>query len=289
MEKNNEKVEYMYFYKEWFNYMELGADKFYMLMDLISRERFTEEDILPDSVDDIIIRSIWRSIRPTLLKSRRQERYKKKQENIKSDNMSDVVDNRTEISKPLVNCHISPKEEEREKWAERALNNLKKNSGAQTPAPTEITQNMGVSIPNKGASVETEFYGKLREGENRKWIMEYRTFSAATFNPSFKEWLKGRECERSEIERLWERYRKKYLDRVKSEIDVSQGADKEIYDYVKEKRSHNFLSGGFNLACINNRDFVEWMQGYDKTRVEVIFNLVDKEIDAMRKQALAVR
>lgn len=203
----------------------------------------------------------------------------------KGETKEEYAERKKQETNTLPNCEIPQKDSEREKWGENVIKNFKKKS-EKSPTPKEITQNNPISEPNEGASLEAEFRGKLGEGDNRKWITDYYDFSNATFNPDFKEWLEGREFEHSDIERLWNKYRKTYLERLSNEIDVSQGTDKEIYDYIKEKRYNGFLQGSFKMACWNSKEFTEWMKGYDRTRVEIIFNFVNKEIDAMKKQAL---
>lgn len=68
-------------------------------------------------------------------------------------------------------------------------------------------------------------------------------------------------------------------------IDVSEGTNKEIYDYLKDKKEHGWYPGLFRVEYgANPRSLGEWMSdnGYSYDLVEKIFNQISREMGVTR-------
>lgn len=184
------------------------------------------------------------------------------------------------------------------------LNSLKENN----------SQNINTQLLKE--SLEVVFREILKKNDNRKWITDSPTFEISLYkNKEFREWVSSTNCDNEELKKIWDKFRVNYLSRVsgtKEEdeipnieiednsknvetkkgnapveevIDVSQGTNKEIYDYLKENKSQGLFKGTFYVACCHNsRGLGDWMyeNGYDKKIVEKIFNQIDREAKVSR-------
>lgn len=69
---NSSKQPYIAFFEEYFNYMDdLNPEQYFQFMTLIRNLRWKGIDTLPENVTDKDVRLAWRSIRPSIAKSRR--------------------------------------------------------------------------------------------------------------------------------------------------------------------------------------------------------------------------
>jgi hypothetical protein len=184
MEEIDISREYMYIFKEQFDYLDvLTPVQFYELFRMIRDLRFNGVDTDPKDVEDLMLRGIWISLRTQVLTSARNARkYKKRQENKKAQN-----------------CPES-------------------GSDVQTPVPIEITQNNPLSVANKGTSLEEIFRNKIRENkqENIKWIIKYDTFiDCLTENPDLVEWATENGYNGQELEKIWNKFKENYNNQIK--------------------------------------------------------------------------
>lgn len=103
-----EKVQYIAFFEEYFDYAEdLTGEQYKTFMLMIRDLRFKGIDILPQDIEDKDLRLAWRSVRPCILKSSRNARaYEKKQKDTIQPN--EEFDVETGEVKPAVSCHSQP-------------------------------------------------------------------------------------------------------------------------------------------------------------------------------------
>ena len=131
------------------------------------------------------------------------------------------------------------------------------------------------------SSLDIFFREKLKEGNNVRWVTDYSDYGSLSCQTEFNRWVLDNQLDTIQVERLWKEYRQKYLSNEKNSIDVSQGTDKAIYDYLRGYRLNDYLRGTFQTACRDNQRLLEdWMDEnqYSRSRVELIFNLVNKEL-----------
>jgi hypothetical protein len=149
---------------------------------------------------------------------------------------------------------------------------------------------------------------RMKVQENPKWIEKSPNYTIAKMMyPDIKEWALTNNFNEEEINKAFETLRMEYLNRktdteelsdtptelptviVREEpLDISQGMAKEIYDYIKSAKMEGRLKNCYSVAKIHNPvSLVEWRDknGYPDKLVERIFNLVDREIDTMERQA----
>ena len=193
------------------------------------------------------------------------------------------------------------------------LINKTKNNNNLNSSKENNSQYINTQLPKE--SLEVVFRNELKKNDNRKWITDSPTFEISLYNnKEFRDWVSSTNCDNEELRKIWDKFRVNYLSRVaetkeveipnieiednsKDEetkkgnapveevIDVSEGTNKEIYDYLKENKSQGLFKGSFYVACCHNsRGLGDWMyeNGYDKEIVEKIFNQIDREAQVSR-------
>ena len=100
------------FFEEYFGFMDdLTPEQFYEFMQLIRDLRFNGVDKDPAEVEDKSVRLVWRSVRPSILKSAKNAKdHKKRNETIKEEpiveeaplpTISTPTEEKTEIQRPV--------------------------------------------------------------------------------------------------------------------------------------------------------------------------------------------